>query len=160
MKRKIEISPEIKEKLVRINERLQRASRFIRLPLEVLLGESLDLNFLKTREIQDVKFLEISTEISKIRLVFILIIQKHLLFLKRLIFKKLILTIIGKNMNTQVWTFQDFVLKRFFSSSYSFKLKIERRNSKIRVFVKDKKGKIEEIKKASENLINDFFLKF
>lgn len=126
-----------------IEEKFKKASKFIQLPLEIVK----EPDFFEEWGLEDVKFLEI----SEFRVVFILFLRKYLIDFFP---KSLILTIAIRNVHTREWILQDFILKEFlfFPSSYSLEIRIE--GLKVRVFLKNEKGKKE---KAMEFEINDFF---
>jgi len=132
----------MKEK-TEIEEKFRKASKFIQLPLETIR----EPDFFEEWKLEDVKFLEI----SEFRLVFILFLRKYLIDFFP---KSLTLTIAVRNVHTREWILQEFILKEFlfFPSSYSLEIRIE--GSRIKVFLKDEKGKKEE---AIEFEINDFF---
>ena len=126
-----------------IEKKFRKAFKFIQLPLDIVK----EPDFFEEWKLEDVKFLEI----SEFRLVFVLFLRKYLIDLFP---KSLILSVAIRNIHTREWVFQEFVLKEFlfFPSSYSLEIKIE--GLRMKVFIKDKKGKKEE---AIEFEINDFF---
>ena len=126
-----------------VEEKFRKASKFIQLPLDIVK----EPDFFEEWKLEDVKFLEI----SEFRVVFILFLRKYLIDFFP---KSLILSVAIRNIHTREWIFQEFVLKEFLflPSSYSLEIRIE--GSRIKVFLKDEKGKKEE---AIEFEINDFF---